>query len=132
IGSLKPALAMAGGSKFTLTVDGVGFESGATVNWNGTALTTHFDDAEQLTADVPKSLVADAGNASVTVSSGGVNSNTAEFKVIGAMPVIGLLEPANAVAGGSKFTLTVTGGFGAGDFALQMVKAPERQSFTTE
>jgi hypothetical protein len=33
------------------------------------------------------------------------------------------------VAGGAGFTLSVTGGFGAGDFAIQMVDAPELQSF---
>jgi hypothetical protein len=127
IGALQPSAAMAGGGSFTLTVDGVNFASDAAVQWNGTALPTQFDDAGQLTATVPGGLPV--GSPAVTVLSGGVTSNPATFTVIGPQPVIGLLEPAAVVAGGAAFTLTVTGGFGAGDFALQMVKAPERQSF---
>jgi len=131
IGTLQPSVAMAGGLAFPLIVDGVNFGTDAQVHWNGTALTTTVDDDEQLTATVPASLLGSAGTASVTVVSGSGTSNAATFTVIGPQPAIGLLEPATVVAGGAQFTLTVTGGFGAGDFALQMVAAPELQSFIT-
>jgi hypothetical protein len=122
---------MAGGAEFQLIVDGVNFGADAQVQWNGTNLTSTFDDAGQLTAAVPATLLTAAGTVSVSVLSGKVSSNVMNFTVIGPQPAIGLLEPAAAVAGCGQFTLTVTGGFGAGDFALQMVAAPELQSFTT-
>jgi hypothetical protein len=130
-GSLQPAVAMSGGAEFQLVVDGLNFGGDARVQWNGTALTTKVDDSKQLTATVPASLLSSAGIASITVVSRGVTSNALPFTVLGPQPVIGLLEPASVVAGGPQFQLRVTGGFGAGDFALQMVAAPELQSFTT-
>lgn len=130
IGTVTPTVALAGGTNgFTLTVDGVNFAAGAVVKWGDTALTTHVDDTEQVTADVPASLVTQAGFVNITVVSGGVTSNPVTFTVFVPQPTLGLLEPASVVAGSSQFTLTVTGGFGAGDFALQLVRAPERQSF---
>jgi hypothetical protein len=132
IGSLEPAAAMAGGADLQLTVDGVNFATGATVDWNGTALATVFDDAEQLTATVPAAQIATAGQASVTVTSGNQTSAAAGFTVLGPQPAIGLLEPSSAVAGSADVELTVTAGFGPADFALQMVKAPEKQPFVPE
>jgi hypothetical protein len=131
IGFLQPSVVMAGGGQFTLKVDGVNFAASAKVQWNGVSLVTKFDDAEQLEAAVPANLLTSAGTANVTVLSEGVTSNAAQFTVIGPQPAIGLLDPASVIAGGPQFTLKVTGGFGAGDFALQLVAAPELQSFTT-
>jgi hypothetical protein len=65
----------------------------------------------------------------VTVSSGGNTSNAVSFVVFGSQPVVSLLSPATVPAGGGQFTLTINGGFGAGDFAIQMVRAPELQHF---
>ncbi|MGO9223407.1 IPT/TIG domain-containing protein, partial [Mycobacterium sp.] len=130
LGGLRPAVALAGGAVVTLIVDGVNFASGATVNWNGTPLTTTFDDSEQVTATVPASLLAVAGSPhAITVVSGGMTSNALPFAVIAPQPAIGLLEPNTVVAGAAAFTLTVTAGFGSGDYALQMVRAPESQAF---
>ena len=42
IASFSPPSATAEGSAFTLTVNGSGFISGATVDWNGSPLTTNF------------------------------------------------------------------------------------------
>jgi hypothetical protein len=58
-----------------------------------------------------------------------VTSDPASFVVLGPEPGIGLLEPSSAVAGSGQLELSVTGGFGAGDFAIQMVDAPELQAF---
>nr|MDQ3934194.1 IPT/TIG domain-containing protein [Actinomycetota bacterium] len=129
IGSFKEAVAIAGGTDFELVVRGINFGKDAAVNWNGTALTTTWDDADQVTAAVPASLITKEAQVPVTVKSGGAESPPAQFTVIAAQPGIGLLEPRTAVAGGPQFTLSVTGGFGAGDFAIQMVAAPEIQSF---
>ncbi len=113
----------------TLVVDGVNFGSGAVVRWNQTSLTPSSSSADRLTVVVPANLTATAGNASVTVVSSGATSNALSFLVVEPQPAIGLLEPPEVFAGSGAFTLTVYGGFGAGDFALQMVAAPELQSF---
>jgi IPT/TIG domain len=129
IGRINPTVAMAGGGQITLTVDGVNFGSDSVVSWNGTALATTVDNPEQVTANVPASLLTTAGSASVTVTSRSVVSNALSCTIVAPQSVIGLLEPSIAVAGSAAFTLTVFGGFGAGSLAIQLVKAPESQSF---
>lgn len=81
---LIPEAAAPGGPGFTLTVNGTGFLSGATVNLNGTALSTAFVNSRQLTALVPPSTIATAGTATITVvnpSPGGGSSNFVYFPV---------------------------------------------------
>jgi uncharacterized protein (TIGR03437 family) len=109
IGSLNPTSATVDGPAFTLTVTGTGFTSGAAVNWNGAALTTSFESATQLSAQVPASFIATVGPANITVSESGVTSNAVTFTVTSPPPVISSLTPSNTVAGGPPFTLTVTG-----------------------
>jgi hypothetical protein len=112
ITSLSPNTAVAGGPTFTLTVNGSNFASDAVVQWNGSPLTTNIVNANQLTAVVPANLLAFAGVAQVTVTSGGVTSNFVNFEVT---PTISSLNPSGATAGGPAFTLTVNGaGFTAG------------------
>jgi hypothetical protein len=65
--SLSPSFAIVGGAAFTLTANGTNFISTSVVQWNGTALTTTYVSATQLTASVPASDIATAGTASVTV-----------------------------------------------------------------
>ncbi|HEU4844804.1 MAG TPA: IPT/TIG domain-containing protein [Burkholderiaceae bacterium] len=129
LGSLKPAVVIVGGKDLTLIVDGVNFSADAKVYWNSTPLATTWDDAVQVTAVVPAALLKTAGAQAITVLSGGSTSNAVPFSVIAPQPCIGLLEPAVMVAGAADFILTVTRGFGSGDFALQLVRAPELQSF---
>jgi hypothetical protein len=84
IGSLSPTFTSAGGAAFTLTVTGSGFVSGSTVYWGTSALTTTYGSATQLTAQVPASDIASAGNTAVTVqtpSPGGGTSNALQFEV---------------------------------------------------
>jgi hypothetical protein len=102
IGSLSPASTTAGGPAFTLNVTGTNFVSGATVQWNGTVLTTTYGSATQLTAPVPANLIATAGTASVTVTEPAGTSPASTF-------IITTLAPTSATAGGAGFTLTVTG-----------------------
>src|SRR5439155_16237233 len=61
VGSLSPICATAGGTQFTLTVNGTNFVSTSTVKWNGTALTTTFVSSTRLTATVPASLITTPG-----------------------------------------------------------------------
>jgi uncharacterized protein (TIGR03437 family) len=81
-----------GGPAFTLTANGSGFVSGASVQWNGSGLSTVFVNGGQLTASVPAALIAAVGTATITVASSGTTSNSVKFPRHG-----GLLF---AVAGG--------------------------------
>ena len=92
---LVPDAVAPGGPQFTLTVNGTGFASGATVNWNGTALVTTFVDQSQLTALVPAVNIASAGTASVTVTNpvpGGGPSNTQYFSISNSVNVVTFAE----------------------------------------
>jgi len=112
--SLGPNGATVGGPAFTLTVNGSNFVSGATVQWNGSPLSTTFVNGTQLTAAVPGSLIANTGSASVTVvNPGSTASNALTFSInpvttVGG-PVITALSPGSATPGGSTFSLTVFG-----------------------
>jgi hypothetical protein len=82
---LVPASAVPGGPSFTLTVNGTGFVSGATVNWDGAALTTTLVSGSQLTAAVPAANILNPGTASVRVANpapGGGVSQIEYFQVV--------------------------------------------------
>jgi uncharacterized protein (TIGR03437 family) len=108
--SLSPPSATAGGPALTLTVNGSGFLSGATVQWNSSPLVTTYVNGNELTAVVPASLTAAPGSAGVTVvNPGGSGSNVATFTISPPPSSISGLSPSSALAGGPGFTLTVTG-----------------------
>jgi hypothetical protein len=116
---LVPPDAVPGAPAFTLTVNGTGFVSGATVNWNGTALTTTFISRSELTATVPATCIAAAGTASVTVLNPGTPtaSNVVYFPVATARSLVSF-----AAAPGSPIEPTepaapyIPTGMAAGDF----------------
>ncbi|HXW61615.1 MAG TPA: IPT/TIG domain-containing protein [Candidatus Acidoferrales bacterium] len=127
IRNLFPSNITVGSPAFTLSVQGTGFIStsrGASfVYWNGFARSTTLNQTTgQLQVQVLASDVASPGPASVTVinpAPGGGTSTAAAFVVEplepGA-PAITSLSPANAMAGGNSFTLTVNGSnFAAND-----------------
>lgn len=64
---LVPTSVAPGGPGFTLTVNGTGFISGATVDWDGSPLATTFVSGSRLTATVPAANIANASTASITV-----------------------------------------------------------------
>lgn len=75
---LVPDAISPGGPSFTLTVNGTGFVSGATVLFNGVSLPTTFVSNRQLSATVSASNIASASSASITVvnsTPGGGTSN---------------------------------------------------------
>jgi hypothetical protein len=81
---LSPAHATAGAAALTLAVGGSNFIAASTVNWMGTALTTTFVSASQLTALVPASNLTGAGTAGITVvnpAPGGGASDAATFTI---------------------------------------------------
>jgi hypothetical protein len=78
ITSISPATRKAGGSAFTLTVNGTGFVKGSAVRWNGANRTTTYVSTTRLTATILASDIALAGTAQVTVfnpAPGGGTSN---------------------------------------------------------
>jgi hypothetical protein len=58
---LNPSAKVAGNPDFTLTVTGLGFVTGSTVQWNGNNRTTKFVDSTQLTASIGAADIANAG-----------------------------------------------------------------------
>lgn len=66
---LVPASVAPGGNNFQLTVNGTGFVSGSTVNWNGSPRATSFVNQGQLTATILSTDIATASTASITVTS---------------------------------------------------------------
>jgi IPT/TIG domain len=71
IAQLTPPSTAAGSSLFTLTVEGTNFNSNAVVKFNGTAMTTTFDNATQVKATIPASAVSTSGTVPVTVTNPG-------------------------------------------------------------
>src|ERR1700733_14333472 len=81
---LSPDAAAPGTLGLTLTVNGTGFVSGATANWNGSPRATAFVSSSRLTAAILTSDLAGAGTFSVTVTNptpGGGTSNPISFEV---------------------------------------------------
>ena len=100
---------------FTLTVNGTNFTSDAVVNWNGTAQTTTFVSATQLTASIPATAAAFPGTAGVTVRNSIGASNSLPFTLSTPTtaltpPTISSIAPNSAAAGSPSLTLTVQGG----------------------
>jgi hypothetical protein len=110
ISGISPLFTNAGGSAFTLTVNGSGFISGSTAYWGTSALTTTYGSANQLTAQVPAADIATGGTITAitvqTPSPGGGTSNSFMFEV----------NSASGSATGPTFTsttATVTAGSSA-------------------
>jgi len=112
ITTLSPAGGIVGGAGFTLTVNGTGFVNGSTVQYSGSARTTTFVSATQVTAAITAADIAAVGAFPVTVTNptpGGGTSAAVNFNVTNPPPTITTLSPSSATAGGAAFTLTVNG-----------------------
>jgi len=103
ITSLSPVSALTGSAGFTLTVDGVNFENGAIVRWNGADRTTAFVSTTQLTATILSADLASAGTASVTVHSPVANTTSAT-------QAFTITTPRSAGGGGGCFIATAAYG----------------------
>lgn len=107
LASIAPSSATAGAPALTLTLNGSNFENGATAQWNGTALSTSWISAAELTATLPASDIAAAGTANVSVANpgpGGGASAAQTFTITAALapttwvrPVAGLTTPQDIV-----------------------------------
>jgi 6-phosphogluconolactonase (cycloisomerase 2 family) len=115
ISTISPSSKVAGDAAFTLTINGTNFIAASMVNFGGTAPTTTFVSATQLTAAIPAAAIASAGTAVVTVTNpapGGATSNTVNFTITSGtnpVPTINSLDPSCAPVGGQALTLFVFG-----------------------
>ncbi|MDX2030930.1 MAG: hypothetical protein SF339_09695 [Blastocatellia bacterium] len=88
LASLSPAIAVAGGQAFTLTVTGTNFTSGSIVRWNDADRATTFVSATQLRAAITAADIAAQGTASVRVftpAPGGGATTPLSFVIAGAL-----------------------------------------------
>ena len=81
ISSLSPGSAAAGGVNVILTVKGTHFTASSVVRFNGSALSTTFNSASQLSATIPAAAIASAGAAQVVVVDPNGTSNPSSFFV---------------------------------------------------
>jgi len=106
--SLAPASETAGGTSFTLTVNGTGFVSGSSVvRWNGAGQATTYVSATQLQAAISASDIATAGTAQVTVfnpTPGGGTSASFPFPINSVSTAAVGVSPAS----GNAFIQTMT------------------------
>jgi trimeric autotransporter adhesin len=113
--TLSPSTIEAGQPAFTLTVKGGDLTPASTVTWNSTSLVTLFTSTSELTAQVPATLIQNAGTALIVVttpSPGGGSTQPATFAITAApspLPQITSLSPSGISTGSSGATLTVNG-----------------------
>jgi IPT/TIG domain-containing protein len=127
--NLSPSTAVLGGPAFTLTINGSGFTSDAAALWGGLPLTTTYLSASQVTAAVPKNLLAESAATLLTVSQGApaLSGNTLTFLVPNPIdlatladvrPYAGSTDPSkngddpllqDLITGASQYWLTRTG-----------------------
>jgi hypothetical protein len=118
ITSISPEAAAAGSPAITMIVNGFGFVSGSIVRFAGVDIPTTFITGSQLSSVIPASLLTGGASVSVTVfnpAPGGGSSSAVTFSITNPPPVIASLNPAQVLAAGPQFTLTVQGsGFVSG------------------
>lgn len=117
ITSLSPSSVTVGGSAFTLTVNGTGFFAGSAVQVNGSARTTTFVSATQLTAAILASDIAAVGTDQITVfnpslaAAGGTSAPLALAITAAALPspILTSAAPGLTVQGAGRMQLTLQG-----------------------
>ena len=86
ISSVSPFSATAGSPGFTLTVNGIGFNSDSRVHWNETERATTLVNYNRVTATILAADTASSGSARIKVTNpapGGGQSNTFGMSVVG-------------------------------------------------
>ena len=120
VSNIMPASAMAGTAGFILTVNGSGFVPVSQVSFNLNNVSTTFVNSTQLTASIPASAIAMAGNPYVIVTNpGGLVSVLLTFTVNNPQPGGGSISPPSLPAGSTALTLNISGtGFTPGSVVL--------------
>jgi hypothetical protein len=119
----------------TLTVNGTGFSSPATISFNGTAVTTSYTSSTVLTASIPSASLIAGTPAVFVTNTGGAVSNTIDLTVNTAPAITGidsLASGATANMGISHFALTIAGtNFASGSTVTWTPVTPSPGSPTT-
>jgi hypothetical protein len=110
--SLSPASARAGLGAITLTVNGSGFVSQSTVEWNGAARPTQFKSSSKLEASIPASDLSATGTALVRVTTPAPGGGTSSSMTFAIEPPPVLTVNASVVGPGQLVTVTLVDGFG--------------------
>jgi outer membrane protein assembly factor BamB len=116
ITSLQPATAALGGSAYTLTVNGTGFDGYTQVMWNGGTRTTTYVSSTKVTAQISAADIALAGVVPVNVTeiTGNVASNTMNVTIAAQPLALGSIVPSFVSANGPAYVETLIGtGFDA-------------------
>ncbi len=101
--SLSPNLTRPGGSAFTLTIQGAGFDVDSVVQWNGSPRTTTYVSSTQVRALIPATDIANESTAFVTVlnpSLGGATSEPGTFAIAANSYMVGDGFPSAGFASG--------------------------------
>jgi len=108
--SILPTLVTVGGGTFPIFVSGFDFDTGPQVLIDDVPISTSVVSSSELRATVPSSFSATIGTRAVVVrNNDGKKSNSAALDVIAPATTIGSIFPANAVAGGLGFSLSING-----------------------
>ncbi len=108
--SLNPSSVNATPLSFALTLNGLNFTPGATVLYNGFALTPTSNSPTQLIVTVTAGLAAFPGAANIQVrNADNQTSNILALTVRQNIPLITSISPLAAMTGATEVTLTVTG-----------------------
>ncbi len=108
ISSFVPGGAIAGGPSLTLLISGGIFPPGTKVLWNGAPLAT-VSSLTQLAAEIPSSLIASPGVATVHVFHPNGTAASMPYAINSGL-TIQSLNPGFAMSGGQAFTLLLNGG----------------------
>lgn len=106
--SISPSSKAYGENQFIMTVNGTNFVPSSVVNFNGSARTTTYVSANQLTVIIPASDLLTVGTANITVfnpAPGGGTSNAQTFTITKANQVITFGPLADKTFGSPDFTI---------------------------
>jgi hypothetical protein len=132
--SIAPASKNVGDAGFTLTVNGTNFVSTSVVNFNGSARTTTFGSATQLTATIPATDLTTGGTFNITVTNpapGGGTSNAQTLTANNNGPTTTGISPASATLGSGAFTLTVNGTNFVSNSVVNFAGSPRTTTFVS-
>jgi len=125
ISSLNPPAATQGNSDTLLTVTGTSFASGATVDWNGTVLTTTYTSSTQVQATIPAADLTGTGTFTITVVNPDASTSNGQTFTVNAPPAITTTSlPAGTAGQSYNQTLSTTGGTGPLNFTVSSGSLP--------
>jgi trimeric autotransporter adhesin len=111
VSAVSPQSIQLGVGNVPVTVSGTNFSSSATVQVNGTSLSTTVQTATSITVTLPSAMDSQAGTLSLSVTNPGTNSESSAAVTVNILgtPVISSVSPAAAAIGSSDLPITITG-----------------------